>query len=111
MAILKNPVLFFTTSPRTPAKMAPEIQLLCEQFSGEKWTKATQKRFTDELAKSPFFQGEGSASEKDFSARDRINRAPKALGFVNLKPRIAQVTETGVGVVAHIAFLGFNKFP
>ena len=94
MAILKNPVLFFTTSPRTPAKMIPEIQLLCEQFSGEKWTKATQKRFADELAQSPFFQGEGSASEKDFSARDRINRAPKALGFVNLKPRI-ELTEAG----------------
>ena len=55
MALLRNPVLFFTTSPRTPEKMIPEIRLLCEQFSGEPWTQATQRLFTEELAKSPFF--------------------------------------------------------
>lgn len=94
MALLKNPVLFFTTSPRTPAKMLPEIRLLCDTFSGEKWNKETQRLFTKQLAQSSFFQGEGSASEKDFSARDRITRAPKALGFVNLKPRL-ELTEAG----------------
>ncbi len=98
MAILRNPVLFFTTSPRTPAKMIPEIRLLWEQFGGEAWTQETQQLFTNELAKSPFFQGKGSAGEKDFSARDRINRAPKALGFVNLTPCI-ELTEAGKAFV------------
>ena len=94
MARLDNKVLFFTTSPRTPSKMIPEIHLLHEKFEGKPWNKATQEQFIDELANSSFFEGVGSSSNKDFSARDRINRAPKALGFVDLKPHIA-LTEAG----------------
>lgn len=94
MARLDNKVLFFTTSPRTPAKMIPEIGLLCEKFEDKPWNKTTQEQFIDELAKSSFFEGEGSPSDKAFSARDRINRAPKALGFVDLKPSI-KMTEAG----------------
>lgn len=91
---LDNPVLFFTTSPRTPVKMIPEIELLCDKFSGWLWNKFTQEQFMDELASSDFFQGKGSPSNKAFSARDRINRAPKALGFVDLKPYIS-LTDVG----------------
>lgn len=89
MAYLDNKLLFFTTSPRTPAKMIPEIQLLHNKFEGKKWDKSTQENFVDELAKSSFFAGKGSPSNKAFSARDRITRAPKALGFVDLKPKIS----------------------
>lgn len=39
MAYLKKKALFFTTSPRTPSKMIPEIQLLAETFSGREWNK------------------------------------------------------------------------
>ncbi len=98
MAVLKNKVLFFTTSPRTPQKMIPEIRLLQEKFEGKKWNTHTQEAFIDELAKSSFFEGNGSPSDKAFSARDRINRAPKALGFVDLKPSIA-LTEAGIALV------------
>lgn len=94
MARLDNKVLFFTTSPRTPSKMIPEIQLLCDKFAGRQWNNKTQEDFIDELAKSNFFEGTGSLSNKAFSARDRINRAPKSLGFVDLKPVIAL---TGAG--------------
>lgn len=94
MARIDNKLLFFTTSPRTPAKMIPEIQLLHEKFSGLSWNKSTQEQFIDELAQSDFFEGKGSPTDKAFSARDRINRAPKALGFINLKPHI-ELTETG----------------
>lgn len=89
MARLSSKALFFTTSPRTPAKMIPEIRLLCELFSGQKWNSATQTKFIDCLAASDFFEGVGSPKDKAFSARDRINRAPKALGFVNLSPVIS----------------------
>ena len=78
MAYLKNKALFFTTSPRTPSKMIPEIQLLSEHFSGQKWNKQTQIAFIDLLVQSGFFEGSGSSKNKDFSARDRINRAPKS---------------------------------
>lgn len=98
MARLDNKVLFFTTSPRTPAKMIPEIALLHEKFEGKPWNKTTQEQFIDELASSSFFEGEGSPSDKAFSARDRINRAPKALGFVDLQPHIA-LTDAGKALI------------
>lgn len=98
MAYLKNKALFFTTSPRTPSKMIPEIQLLSEHFSGCKWNKQSQVEFIDLLAQSEFFEGSGSSNNKDFSARDRINRAPKALGFVDLSPHI-KLTDAGKALV------------
>lgn len=94
MAQLKSKSLFFTTSPRTPSKMIPEIQLIDKHFSGQKWDKQTQTQFIDCLAQSDFFEGCGSPNNKDFSARDRINRAPKALGFVDLAPHI-ELTDAG----------------
>lgn len=98
MATLKVNKLFFTTSPRTPSKMIPEIKLLCEKFSDCKWNRKTQAEYIDELANTDFFEGKGSSSNKDFSARDRITRAPKALGFVNLKPTIS-LTDAGKELV------------
>ncbi len=98
MARLNNKLLFFTTSPRTPIKMIPEIKLLHENFSGKVWNKSTQESFMDELTQSDFFEGKGSKSNKAFSARDRITRAPKGLGFVDLKPYIT-LTEAGSAFV------------
>lgn len=87
MASLNNSrMLFFTTSPRTPFKMIPEIELLGNNFSGQKWSKYTQVNFIELLSQEGFFNGKGSKNNLDFSARDRINRAPKALGFVSLNP-------------------------
>lgn len=99
MARIDNKALFFTTSPRTPAKMIPEIQLLHELFEGRKWNSTTQEEFIDSLAQTDFFEGTGSPTNKAFSARDRINRAPKALGFVDLKPHIA-LTEAGRALIS-----------
>lgn len=90
----KSRMLFFTTSPRSPMKMIPEIELLTSSFSGKKWDKKTQIEFVEELIKYGFFNGSGSKKNLDLSARDRINRAPKALGFVDLKPTIA-LTDAG----------------
>lgn len=94
MAYLKGKTLFFTTSPRTPLKMIPEIKILAENFQGKKWNTNTQIEFMEKLAEGKDFLGQGSAKEMAFSARDRINRAPKALGFVELKPTI-QLTQAG----------------
>ncbi|MDD4730180.1 MAG: AlwI family type II restriction endonuclease [Dysgonamonadaceae bacterium] len=98
MARIDNKLLFFTTSPRTPAKMIPEIQLLHEKFAGKSWNNTIQEQFIEELAASSFFEGKGSPSDKAFSARDRINRAPKSLGFIDLKPHI-ELTEAGQALV------------
>ncbi len=99
MARVTDKALFFTTSPRTPAKMIPEIRLLCEQFSGRNWNEKTQEAFIDALAETDFFEGKGSTGgNKSFSARDRINRSPKAFGFVDLKPHI-ELTDAGNALV------------
>lgn len=100
MAYLKSKTLFFTTSPRTPIKMIPEIKLLTENFSGKVW-KENEVNFMNLLSKSPNFEGKGSQSNMDFSARDRITRAPKALGFVDLKPTI-QLTDAGKCLISEI---------
>ncbi|MCC7437408.1 MAG: AlwI family type II restriction endonuclease [Armatimonadetes bacterium] len=93
MARINSKVVFVTTSPRTPAKMVPEIGLLNTHFSGQKWDTTTQRAFMELLREEFFFNGEG-ANDPAFSARDRINRAPKALGFVLLSPTI-QITPAG----------------
>lgn len=99
MAYLKSRTLFFTTSPRTPLKMIPEIEVLAKYFEGKVWNPDTQVEFIKRLAEGKDFQGGGSAKEMAFSARDRINRAPKALGFVDLKP-IISLTEPGRHLVS-----------
>lgn len=89
MARLQSRTLFFITSPRTPMKMIPEIELLMQKFNGQVWDYATQESFMKALADDSSFEGHGSPENLAFSARDRINRGPKALGFVNLKPTIS----------------------
>lgn len=88
MATINSQILFLTTSPRTPEKMIPEIDLLATNFSGLKWSHKVQCEFMDVLRNETFFNGKGE-NDAAFSARDRINRAPKSLGFVKLNPVIS----------------------
>lgn len=96
MARLQGRTLFFITSPRTPMKMLPEIEILVNNFSNRTWDIQCQEAFMTRLAVDPNFEGIGSSKDLAFSARDRINRGPKALGFVDLKPTIS-ITEAGKG--------------
>lgn len=98
MARIDSKVIFVTTSPRTPAKMIPEIGLLNTHFAGQRWNTETQRDFMELLREENFFNGEG-VNDPAFSARDRINRAPKALGFVVLAPTI-QLTPAGEELVS-----------
>lgn len=93
MARIDSKVLFMITSPRTPERMIPEIDLLQRNFNGQNWNTTTQKAFMEVLRSEDFFFGEGK-KDPAFSARDRINRAPKALGFVSLTPTIT-LTDAG----------------
>ncbi|MBD5134717.1 MAG: AlwI family type II restriction endonuclease [Lachnospiraceae bacterium] len=99
MAYLRRGTLFFTTSPRTPLKMIPEIEVLEKYFEGTVWNPDTQVEFIKKLAEGKDFQGKGSAKDMALSARDRITRAPKALGFVDLKPTI-RLTEPGKQLIS-----------
>lgn len=93
MGRIDSQLLFLTTSPRTPEKMIPEIDLLNRHFNGQVWDSATQREFMGVLRNEDFYNGEG-ANDPAFSARDRINRAPKSLGFVLLEPTL-QLTPAG----------------
>ena len=97
MARIDSKVIFITTSPRTPAKMIPEIELLNTHFSGRKWNTDTQRAFMELLKEENFFNGKG-VNDPAFSARDRITRGPKALGFVLLSPNI-KLTAAGAELV------------
>ncbi len=97
MATINSRVLFMTTSPRTPEKMIPEIGVLAQHFTGCKWTHDTQCAFMKVLRDEDFFNGKGENDEA-FSARDRVNRAPKSLGFVRLNPTIS-LTPAGEALI------------
>lgn len=96
---INSRVLFLTTSPRTPEKMVPEIRLLIENFEGKKWDKTTQCGFMDILRDEQFFNGKGE-NDPALSARDRINRAPKSLGFIVLSSKIS-LTPAGQALLSN----------
>lgn len=74
--------------------MIPEINLLIKHFEGKSWNNETQSEFMQVLREEQFFNGKGE-NDPGFSARDRINRAPKSLGFVTLSPTIS-LTPAGI---------------
>lgn len=99
--LTKTKTLFGFTSPRTLEKIIPEIIILTNNFSDSIWigNKDLQTAFFDKLFESEFYKGESYPSSPDLAARDRITRAPKALGFIDLKPTI-QLTEIGRKLLA-----------
>src|SRR5665213_519370 len=90
----KTRTLFAFTSPRTIEKIIPEIQILVNSFAGHEWNTKTQIGFFHELFSSEFYDGSKMPENITLAARDRITRAPKALGFINLKPKIS-LTQVG----------------
>jgi len=100
-SISKSKLLLGFTSPRTVEKIVPEIKLLTDIFSGQKW-EGNQKlhiKFFNELSSSDFYEGTKTPADPGFAARDRITRAPKAYGFVDLKPTV-KLTEAGQELIS-----------
>jgi len=95
-SLTKTKTLFGFTSPRTIEKIIPEIELLSGLFRGKKWSGNVQLQinFFEQLFNSEFYKGGKYPSDPALASRDRITRAPKALGFIDLKPIIA-LTEIG----------------
>jgi hypothetical protein len=92
----KSKTLFGFTSPRTIEKIIPEIRILIENFDGKTWSgnQEVQENFFKTLYKSEFYEGETFPTNPALAARDRITRAPKAFGFVDLEPKI-KLTKAG----------------
>ena len=94
--LTKSKAIFGTTSPRTLEKIIPEIGILTNLFGGKVWSgnQELQASFFDSLYHSKFYEGASYPADPALAARDRITRAPKALGFIDLNPTI-QLTEIG----------------
>ena len=95
----KTQTVFGFTSPRTIEKIIPEIEILVNNFSGQQWDTNTQIDFFDTLFSSEYYEGKTRPQNVPLAARDRITRAPKALGFVDLKPTI-QITDAGTQLLS-----------
>lgn len=86
--------LTISTSPRSPYRLKHYIELL-QSYEGERWDKENQTQYYNDMVKNQI--GEfviGNSKTPDFSARDKVNRAPLTFGFVKLKP-IIEITEPG----------------
>lgn len=92
----KTKTLFGFTSPRTIEKIIPEIRILCDNFEGQQWSgnEELQESFFQVLYKSEFYGGETYPTDPALAARDRMTRAPKAFGFVDLQPSV-KLTRAG----------------
>lgn len=92
----KTKALFAFTSPRTIEKIIPEIQILTRNFEGKVWSGNDQVQidYFQTLFDSEFYEGDKFPSNPALAARDRITRAPKALGFVDLQP-VIKLTKAG----------------
>lgn len=77
----KSRAWFYPTSPRSPYKIQGELRLL-KKLEGRIWNRDTQTEFAEMLKNYNGFEGKIWEKEPDFSARDRINRAPRLLGFI-----------------------------
>lgn len=95
-SLSKSRTLFGFTSPYAAGKLVPAISVLVDNFEGESWTgnARLRNRFFNLLFDSEFYRDEAKPMNIPLAERDRITRAPKALGFVNLAPHIA-LTEAG----------------
>lgn len=92
----KTKALFGFTSPRTIEKIIPEIQILYQNFEGQQWSgnEDLQAEFFQTLFDSEFYEGETFPTDPALAARDRMTRAPKAFGFVDLQPEV-KLTQAG----------------
>lgn len=95
----KTKHLFGFTSPRTIEKIVPELDVL-QKFQGKSWT-TNQKNYFDALFASEYYEGTSYPKNPELAARDRVTRAPKALGFVSLKPTI-QITTAGKSLLSGV---------
>lgn len=92
----KSKALFGFTSPRTIEKIIPEIKILTDFFPDKKWSgnQKVQEGFFKTLYDSEHYEGITFPKDPALAARDRITRAPKAFGFVDLEPKI-ELTKAG----------------
>lgn len=97
MAGFSSRYITFSTSPRSPERIPLYLSLL-SKFEGDKWNSNTQTKYYQEMVNNQ--KGDfaiGKSKNPALSARDKITRAPRALGLVQLKPVIT-ITNAGKSI-------------
>jgi hypothetical protein len=73
---------FLPTSPRSPDKIRPELTIL-QKYEGQPWTREAQAQFFREIVDCGTYESAGRPpKEPDQPGRERVHRAPRALGLV-----------------------------
>ena len=93
MAGFRSRFMTISTSPRSPYRIIHYLNLL-KEFEGKPWNRDTQEKYYEKMVENQ--EGDftiGLSNTPDFSARDKVNRAPRAFGFVKLRPTI-ELTES-----------------
>lgn len=94
MAGFSSRYMTMSTSPRSPQRLPHYVSLL-QPFEGKKWNNDTQADYYNKMVSNQMGDfAIGKSSNPAMSARDKINRAPQALGLVSLKPTL-RITEPG----------------
>lgn len=94
MAGFSSRYMTMSTSPRSPQRLPYYIDLM-KQFEGRKWSRETQADYYNAMVSNQMGDFSiGKSKNPEMSARDKINRAPKALGLIQLKPTL-RITEAG----------------
>ncbi|MGQ9630906.1 MAG: AlwI family type II restriction endonuclease [bacterium] len=98
---------FVTTSPRNPAKLRQELELLSRLDGKNWWEKDSrgqlihQLQFAKLLAESEFFEGSISERYPELATRDRL-RAPQMLGFAYVdEAQILHITPAGWQLISN----------
>jgi hypothetical protein len=85
MAQARTRLWFLPTSPRSPDKIQPELTIL-QAFEGKVWDKTAQAEFFRRIVDSGSYESAGRPpKEPDQPGRERVHRAPRALGFARAK--------------------------
>lgn len=98
MSVFKERFLFFSTSPRNPRLIVDYIKVAENSgLDGKEYNESLQKSFYNVLSsKKVAGQVAGNAKDEAFAGRDKLTRAPQALGFfITQSKKPFKITEAG----------------
>jgi hypothetical protein len=92
---------FLPTSPRSPDKIRPELTILGDVADGRVWNREMQAEFFRRIVDSGTYESAGRPpKEPDQPGRERVHRAPRALGFVRAETgSVLEITRAGQALI------------
>ena len=100
MAQARTRLWFLPTSPRNPDKIRPELTIL-QAFEGSLWDRKAQAAFFQRIVSAGLYESAARPrKEPDQPGRERVHRAPRALGFARAKTGATlEITKAGHALI------------